>query len=457
MSSVRAAEFTFPLDLGAPDGSLEAKAPPIDNGLDIPDPSRYYSPEFMQREWTRLWPHVWLLAGVTSDISEPGDFSLFEHGHEEILLVRQLDGAVKAFFNACPHRGNRLCQVDRGSTSSFTCAFHSWQFGCDGKLEKIVDEETFNPKLIAHRPGLTEIRCEVLAGVIFVNMDGLAPPLKEWMGLPEGYLESYELDKMNVVRHTRSEWQSNWKTGVDTFYESYHLPHIHPQTQGSIEEFSQVDLYKNGFSRMIMWFGIKSHRHTVEHECDLDLGVKIMLKDAGIDVDAYQGTVADTRNDIQKAKRERAKRLGLTHYEKLTDGQLSDEWITGLFPNVQIGMHAEGVFIMRFVPHATDPNRFYYDNMLLYRHVEESNYNVPAWMAMPDGIDTTGQTRPPIERWNAGVEPGIGPVLLQDFELVPNVQRGLKSRGFKGPLWSEQEARLRHFHRELDRYTNREK
>jgi len=96
---------------------------------------------------------------------------------------------------------------------------------------------------------------------------------------------------------------------------------------------------------------------------------------------------------------------------------LSDGWITGLFPNVQIGMHAEGVFIMRFVPHATDPNRFYYDNMLLYRHVEDPNYSVPAWMAMPEGVDTTGQTRPPIERWDAGVEPGIGPVLLQDFEL----------------------------------------
>jgi len=125
MSSVKAAEFTFPLDLGAPDGSLEAKAPPIDNGLDVLDPSRYYAAEFMQREWARLWPRVWLLAGVTSDIPEPGDFSLFEHGHEEILLVRQEDGSVKAFFNVCPHRGNRVCQVDRGSTSSFYVRF-SW-------------------------------------------------------------------------------------------------------------------------------------------------------------------------------------------------------------------------------------------------------------------------------------------------------------------------------------------
>jgi len=41
---------------------------------------------------------------------------------------------------------------ERGSVPRFTCAFHGWQFGCNGKLERITDERTFNPKLIAHRP-----------------------------------------------------------------------------------------------------------------------------------------------------------------------------------------------------------------------------------------------------------------------------------------------------------------
>ena len=83
---------------------------------------------------------------------------------------------------------------------------------------------------------------------------------------------------------------------------------------------------------------------------------------------------------MQKAKRERAKRLGLTHYDKFTDGQLTDSWATGYFPNVQIGMHPEGVFIMRFQPHPTDPERFFYDNMTLIRYVDDTNYSVPGWM-----------------------------------------------------------------------------
>ena len=74
----------WPMSLNAPPDSLEAKQPPVDNGLDVPDPSRYSSREFMKLEWERLWPRVWLLAGVTSDIPESGDYVVFEHGHEEI-------------------------------------------------------------------------------------------------------------------------------------------------------------------------------------------------------------------------------------------------------------------------------------------------------------------------------------------------------------------------------------
>jgi hypothetical protein len=78
-------------------------------------------------------------------------------------------------------------------------------------------------------------------------------------------------------------------------------------------------------------------------------------------------------------------------------------------------------------------------------------------MGLPGGMDVTGATRPDIERVPVDVRPNLGEVLDQDVELVAAVQRGSKSRGFRGPLWSDQEQRVRHFHRELDRYINREK
>ena len=447
--------FDYRVNPGAPPDSLEAKQPAVDNGLRVPDPSRYFSPEFMRKEWERLWPRVWLLTGITSDIPEDGDYFTFEFGHESIIVVRQADGGIKAFYNVCPHRANRVALNERGSVAHFTCAFHGWQFHCDGRLKHVTDEETFAPQLITGRPGLTEVRCDSVGGLIFVNMDGKAPALRQWIGLPAGYIENYEIDRMHCVRHVRSTWNANWKVGVDAFYETYHLPHIHPQTQGVMEDFSQYDLYPNGFSRMIVPLCVKSHR--VSDQDTVDAGLRFMMRDAGMNPDEFSGNARGVRAAVQRSKRERARRLGLTHYEKLTDGQLTDSWATGLFPNVQIGMHPEGVFIMRFVPHPDDPRKFYYDNMTLYRYVADPNYTVPAWMGLPAGTDVTGRVRPNIEHVPEGVRPSLGEVLDQDVELVAAVGAGSCSRGFRGPLWGEQEVRVRHFHRELDRYIDGEK
>lgn len=448
-------QVIWPMTLNAPDDSLEAKQPEIDNGTGRVDPSRYYSREFMALEWERLWPRVWLIAGVVSDIPEEGDYTTFEIGAESILLTRQADSGIKAFYNVCPHRGNRIALNERGSVARFTCAFHGWQFCIDGRLQSITDEHTFRPEVIAHRPGLREVRCEVLGGIIFVNMDGKAPPLREYIGLPSGYIEQYEIDRMHVVHHVRSEWAANWKTGVDAFYETYHLPFVHPQTQTVMEDFSQYDLYPNGFSRMIVPICVKSHR--VSDQETVDEGLKFMMCEAGMSPDKFRGSAREVRAAIQRAKRLRAQKLGLTHYERFSDGQLTDSWATGVFPNVQIGMHPEGVFIMRFLPHATDPERFYYDTMILYRYVDDPNYTVPAWMGLPPGTDVSGETRPETVHVPIGQPPGLGEVLDQDSELLPIVQKGVRSRGFDGPLWGEQEQRVRHFHRELDRYIDGEK
>ena len=71
---------------------------------------------------------------------------------------------------------------------------------------------------------------------------------------------------------------------------------------------------------------------------------------------------------------------------------------------------------------------------------------------LSEDVDTTGTIRPDVVHVPMGVAPELGEVLDQDSELLPIVQQGAKSRGFKGPLWSYQEGRLRHFHAELDRH-----
>jgi phenylpropionate dioxygenase-like ring-hydroxylating dioxygenase large terminal subunit len=434
----------------APTESLESKVPYVDNGTQRVDAERYYSERFMDEEWANLWTKTWQIAGVESDIPDAGDFLVYTIRHEQIVVVRQDDESIKAFYNVCPHRGNRLAHTDFGSVANFTCSFHSWQFRLNGELKTITDEETFREEVVCHRPGMKGVKCETKAGIIFINLDPEAPPLADRIGLPDGYLEAYKLDEMHVVRHVVSEWAANWKTGVDAFYESYHLHAVHPETSTVMGDLNvQYDLYPFGASRMIVPLGQKSPR--VEDQDSVDEGLRYMLLESGVDPDSYDGDAAGVRAAMQKGKRQRAVKTNLD-YSRFCDGQLSDSWATGIFPNVQIGLHPEGAFLMRFMPHPTDPEKFYYDTMTLFRPAEDPNYTAPAWMGIPEGTDLSGDIRPEIERTAIGEPPNLGLVLDQDSDLLPIVQQGIRSRGFEGPLWGEQEQRLRHFHTELDAY-----
>ena len=423
-------------------------APVIDNGTARPTPARYHERAFADAEWERVFARNWLIACPISDVREPGDFARFDIGRESFIIVRGDDGTVHAHYNVCPHRGSQIVHSDSGSISTFTCPFHSWKFDLEGRNIEVTDAETFQPEVLCHDINLTPVRCEVAAGLVFISMDPDVVPLKQWLAPILAHLEVYDIDQMNVVQHRRSDWGSNWKVGVDAFAEIYHLHAVHPQTQCLMDDRTQIDLYPGGFSRQFVPFAQPSPRFP--DQVGVNPGIEIMLRDAGIDPATYRGTAADTRADVQAAKRERAASAGL-NWDKFSDSQLSDSTIYSIFPNAQIGCHPEAVFLHRFIPHADDPNQFTYDTCILFKHVDLPGYGAPAWMGLSDDVDLTGETRPEIVRTALGEPPGLGEVLDQDSELLPIVQAGARSRGFRGPLWSEQEARLRHFHAELDR------
>ncbi|HEX7782981.1 MAG TPA: aromatic ring-hydroxylating dioxygenase subunit alpha [Sphingobium sp.] len=424
------------------------RAPVIDNGTARPTGARYHDKAFAAAEWEKVFARSWLVACPVSDVREPGDFAKFDIGPESFIIVHGDDGQIHAHYNVCPHRGSQIVQADTGSVGKFTCPFHSWQFSLEGENLAVTDPETFRPEVLCHDHNMTSVRCEVAAGLVFISMDPHIEPLKQWLAPVLEHLELYEIDKMNVVQHRQSDWGSNWKGGVDAFAEIYHLHAVHPQTQCLMDDRTQIDLYPGGISRQFVPFAQPSRRY--DDQESVNPGIAMMLQDAGIDPASYNGTAHETRAAVQQAKRERSEKYGLG-YEKFSDTQLSDSTVYGLFPNAQIGCHPEAVFLHRFVPHATDPNQFTYDTCILYRHIDAPGYCAPAWMGLGNEIDLTGRTRPDIVHTGLGEPPGLGEVLDQDSDLLPIVQAGARSRGFRGPLWSEQEARLRHFHVELDK------
>ena len=428
---------------------FDAPAPYVDNGTAVPDPARYTDPGFAAKEWDRVFTKCWLLAGPVSDVREPGDWMRFDIGVESFIIVRGDDGALAAHYNVCPHRGSRLVMDDVGSQSSFTCPFHSWKFALDGRNIAVTDAETFRPEVLCHDINLSSVRVEEAAGLVFISMSDDVPPLRDYLGTILPMLETYEMDQMYVVQHRRSDWAANWKGGVDAFYESYHLHAIHPQTMGMLDDRTHIDLFENGMSRQFVPFG-QPNSHFPDQQ-GINPGIAVMLQDAGLDPKSFDGTAADSRSAIAMAKRDRAKRLGLD-YDRFSDAQLTDATIFGVFPNAQIGCHPEAVFLHRFKPHADDPNQFTYDTTILYRHIDVPGYGAPLWMGLADDVDMSGETRPDVVHTALGESPGMGEVLDQDSDLLPIVQAGARSRGFRGPLWGEQEARLRHFHNHRDQW-----
>lgn len=440
---------TWPINPDATPDSHEAKAPFVDHGCKPISQDRYFSAAWMEAERSQLWAKVWNWAAREEDVPEPGDFVRFDIGRESFIIIRDEAGAVRAFFNVCPHRGNRLVSSETGSLADgITCPFHSWRFGFDGRIAHVTDRETFRPEALCANLDLTEVRCESWEGFVFINMDPAAEPLIEHLGpLPE-HVRPYRLKDMRIMRRVQSTWESNWKIGVDGFNEAYHVHAIHPQILPIFNDYhAQIDLYPNGMSRMVTKFAHQSPRLDTE---GLNPALRAAMIEVGLDPDSFAGRMEEVRPAVQKAKRARAERLGID-YSGFIDNQLTDDWNYDIFPNIQMGIHPEGVSLLYFRPHPSDPRRHILDVIVMMHPQDDPEIKPPAYMGLPEGWDVSGRERAEtqIVDWREG---GLGELFDQDAGLFKQVQEGVESIGYRGGVLSEQEQRIRHFHAELDRY-----
>ena len=437
-------------------GSPEAHAPYQDHGTGLFSTDRYASEDWARTEWENMWCRVWTLAGLAADVPEVGDYFKYDLGRESFIIVRTGTGPdeIKAFYNVCQHRGNRLVMSEFGSTTSFKCMFHSWEWAIDGTLLNIQDRETFRPEVIADNPPLTEVRCELWDGFVFVNMDPDAGPLMDFLGpLPE-HLKAYRFADMKIVKDLETPWPCNWKIGHDAFIEVYHVHAVHPEILPFFnDEVAQWDCYENGMTRQLLKFGEVSPK--LDDHDTLNEGLKMMLGEVDVDPADYDGMPNGVREFAQMAKRKWAEARGID-YSAFTDNQLTDDWNYGIFPNVTFNAHPEGLLIQRFRPHPRDVQKMTYDLMVLIHPVDDPNYSVPAYMGVEEGTDLSGEERPERRYIDYG-EDGLGAVIVQDAFMMPYVQAGVQSRGYKGARYSEAEIQLRHWHTELEKYMAGEK
>ncbi|MEG3176511.1 aromatic ring-hydroxylating dioxygenase subunit alpha [Sphingomonas sp. RB3P16] len=409
---------------------------------------RYISREWMDAEQRNLWPKVWHLGGMRAELEEDGDFIRHDFGKESVIMVRQEDGSIRAFYNSCPHRGNRLVLGDAGHMPRITCGYHGWQFTTDGVLAHVQDPDDFEGGNPCGRVHLSELRCESWGPFVFWCMDDDVPPLLDWLApLPDRFA-SYGVENWVRVLKLSCDVDFNWKIIRDNFNESYHLPTIHPELATFINDglpTTLFEMYPTGHNAMWM-IGHQATTRADYHSAEVPAPLDDIARAWGIDPADYDGHTGDIRAAVIRAKRTLGPERGYTMYADMTDQQLVDYFHCTLFPNLTLTMSPEQLQVLRTEPHPTDPEKCVFQHWCLFPPVPGMKEVVTPIGPVPLRHDAVARH----SRYGDGVS--LGFVADQDLSIGTTQQQGLNSRGFKGCILPGQEKRVQRFHELLNDY-----
>ncbi|GAA0295762.1 aromatic ring-hydroxylating dioxygenase subunit alpha [Sphingomonas oligophenolica] len=193
----------------------------------------YYDPAYFELERSAVFLRSWIQIGHACELPEPGSFIRreLEFANASLLIVRGRDGQLRAFHNVCTHRGTQLVEEAAGRRSTFSCPYHRWTFGSDGALLSAPDFESFG--LAKADCALPQVSLDSCGGLLFVNFDSDAQPLREWLGDYAAMLEQMPIAQATTFTEYSYDIAANWKLTYDNFQENYHLRFIHPRSGGA--------------------------------------------------------------------------------------------------------------------------------------------------------------------------------------------------------------------------------
>ena len=212
-------------------------------------------PEQWKLEQQAIFRKTWLQMGRVELIPKKGRYitrELPSVGPGTSIIIVNDGEQIRAFYNLCRHRGNKLVWNDypgeevSGSCRQFVCKYHAWRYDLQGNLTFIQQEQEFFDVDKADYP-LKPVRCEVWEGFIFVNFDDDAISLEEYLGEFGQGLEGYPFHEMTEHYSYRAEVKSNWKLFIDAFVEFYHAPILHMK---QAEKAEAEKLAKFGFEAL---------------------------------------------------------------------------------------------------------------------------------------------------------------------------------------------------------------
>ena len=191
-------------------------------------PARFYTNDSIyEAEKEAVFYKNWWYTGHVSQVAEPGQYLTATIHEQNVFIIRSKDNELHAHYNVCQHRGHELL-TGKGRTNLIVCPYHAWSYNHDGSLMAARNSQNvdgFNKCDFA----LKSVQVEVFCGMVFVNLDPNAVPLKEQAADLEKEIRDIcpSVDDLVFAQRDPYHVPCNWKVMVDNFLECYHCHTAH--------------------------------------------------------------------------------------------------------------------------------------------------------------------------------------------------------------------------------------
>jgi len=228
---------------------------PLEEAWTIPAPW-YFDLRIAELERASVFSATWQVVGRADQVRDNGQFLTAELAGEPLVVARGEDGRLRAFYNVCRHHAAAVVTEAEGCAKQFRCPYHGWTYGIDGALKGMVEFDGVC-NFDRAKNGLVPVRVDVWENFVFVNLDGRAAPLLEFLGVVPELVAPLELaEKLHFFDRRVYTLNCNWKVYVDNYLDGgYHVPHAHKglssvieYTKYTIENFERACLQSSPLS-----------------------------------------------------------------------------------------------------------------------------------------------------------------------------------------------------------------
>jgi nitrite reductase/ring-hydroxylating ferredoxin subunit len=358
-------------------------------------PSIYRDPAFAAAERERVFARVPVIVAHTTELPEPGRFLTVRLPNNQVIVVRQQDGTVRAFVNACRHRGAMLEGRAAGACPRhrMQCPYHGWSYNLDGSLRSATHEVSFG-EFDHIASGLVRLPAEERHGFIWV-VDGAGAEIDvaTWLG-PEtdAILGSYAIEEHVCVQSGAFEEAANWKILQDAFLDGYHIQFVHRETAAKLTYTNILTL--DDFGRHCRFLSPRKK-----------LGK--LLEEHGGDPEEL------TDDEIRRY-------VNVTH---------------GLLPNATLLCLPDHIQLLSFIPDPFDPRRSRMEMRLIVPRPEAVGWEQERWRST----------------WDRNWQINLDVIRDEDFPIARATQAALDSADAGPLLVGRNEVGNQVFHRELSR------